>query len=74
MVRNASWTSARRSQRVRPSQEGPELVQPGQRSLHYPPKGTQSPASRVSAKWVYNTSALDVAPRSASSPYGRGLR
>ena len=31
-------------------------------------------ASRVSAKWVYNTSALDVAPRSASSPYGRGLR
>ena len=31
-------------------------------------------SSRVSAKWVYNTSALDVAPRSASSPYGRGLR
>ena len=34
----------------------------------------QGGPSRVSAKWVYNTSALDVAPRSASSPYGRGLR
>ena len=33
-----------------------------------------SATNRVSAKWVYNTSALDVAPRSASSPYGRGLR
>ena len=40
----------------------------------YTPTTLMSLTSRVSAKWVYNTSALDVAPRSASSPYGRGLR